>query len=111
MDNLHFPFGSYSEIASPTTAPLKWLTLRWVPSIREHTFETGEEEVVLDIFSGACTLNIRGEGGSANFPEIGSRQNVFSGRPTMAYIPRGSKVSLFAETEEFEGVLVSAPAR
>src|ERR1051326_4781281 len=111
MDQLHFPFRSNNEIVSPGTSPLKWLTVRWVPAGREHTFETGEDEVVLDIFSGACTLNIRGEGGSANFPEIGSRQNVFSGRPTMAYIPRGSKMHLFAETDEFEGVLISAPAR
>src|SRR5205085_2719368 len=28
----------------------------------------------------------------------------------MAYIPRDSRVSIFAETEEFEAVLISAPA-
>ncbi len=118
MPDLHIaarPAGSpVQEIVSPGTAPLKWLTLRLIRlsgSSPEYRFETGEEEAVLDIFGGMCTVNITARAGSATFPEIGGRQNVFAGRPTMVYIPRGAQVSISVDGETFEGALVSTPAR
>lgn len=118
MHNLHFPHrasnGPVTDIASPENAPLKWLRVRRIDlsaDSPEWVFETGEEEAVLDIFGGLCTVNIDGEGGDATFPEIGGRPNVFSGRPTMVYIPKGARLSLYAESPNFEAVLVSAQAR
>lgn len=118
MPGLHYPFRATKktvvEVVSPANAPLRWLRLRAL-RLTEHapewTFYTGEEEAVLDIFGGLCTVNISAEGASATFPEIGSRQNVFAGKPTMVYIPKEARVSLFAESEVLEGALISAPAR
>lgn len=116
MHDLHFPFhdvgGEVTELVSPETAPLHWLRvqlLRLGGKVCEYRFETGDREYVLDIFGGQCTVNISAKSGSATFPEIGERQNVFAGRPTMVYIPRDARVSIFGESETFEGVLISAP--
>lgn len=118
MQQLHFtrpanPEG-VREIAKPGVAGLKWLRVRYLELTEkspEWTFDTGEDEAALDIFSGLCSVNIRADSGSATFPEIGSRKSVFDGKPTMVYIPRESSVSIFAESPAFEGVVVSAPAR
>jgi 5-deoxy-glucuronate isomerase len=116
LPDLHFPFHDNGqevmELVSPETAPLQFLRvylLRLGGKVCEHRFETGDREYVLDIFGGLCTVNISAKTGSATFPEIGERQNVFAGRPTMVYIPRDARVSIFAESESFEGVLISAP--
>jgi 5-deoxy-glucuronate isomerase len=103
-----------SEMAGPSSAPLKWLTVSYLHLIHdkpEYLFSTGESEAVLDIFGGLCTVNIRTPDSTAAFPEVGGRVNVFAGKPTMIYIPRDSKVSVFAESASFEGVLISAPAQ
>lgn len=119
MAQLHFPHRPTgeraTEIVGPGSAPLRWLrvrALRLEERDPEWDFQTGEEEAVLDIFGGLCTVHIQTEGvGSATFPEIGGRPNVFQGKPTLVYIPKGARVSLFAESPAFEAVLVSAPAR
>jgi len=103
-----------NEIVSPGNAPLKWLRIQRIElsaRSQECAFETGEEEAVLDIFGGLCTVHIDGEAGKATFPEIGGRSDVFSGRPTMVYIPKGAQVSLYAESSSFQAILASASAR
>src|SRR5258708_3756277 len=107
------PALAVTEISSPSSAPLKWLSLSTIlleQSEPEYMFSTGDEEAVLDIFGGLCTVNIRGPQSSVTYPEIGGRLNVFGGKPTMVYIPRQSKVSIFAESPVFDGVIISAPA-
>jgi 5-deoxy-glucuronate isomerase len=118
MPDLHYPNEERGERVvervGPDTAPLKWLRvthLQLTAQQPEWSLETGEREAVLDIFGGHCTVNISAPSGSATFPEVGGRQNVFAGRPTMVYMPRDARVSIFAESPTFEGVLITAPAR
>ena len=118
MPDLHFPWPESGEpvveLVGPKRGPLKMLGLRMLQLTAqspESRFETGENEAVLDIFGGLCTVNISASAGSATFPEIGARQNVFAGRPTMVYIPKQARVSVFAESPKFEAALVTAPAR
>lgn len=118
MTGLHFPHSeqieSVREIVSPCRAPLKWIrarSLRLTERSPEWVFDTGPEEAVLDILAGTCTVNIHAEGGSVNYPEIGGRLSVFTGKPTMVYIPRNAAASIFAESALLEGALFSAPAR
>lgn len=66
---------------------------------------------MLDILAGRCTVRIIAEPFDAEFPDIGGRDHVFAGRPTMVYIPRGARVQIAAESPSFEGLLASAPAR
>src|SRR5579862_6438299 len=109
MRDLYFPYRvtgePVTEIAGPGNASLRFLRIRLLNLTEkrpEWDFDTGEEEVILDITGGLCTIHIRSQSGNAVFPEIGGRQNVFAGKPTVAYFPRGARVSLFAETPLFE---------
>lgn len=106
--------GPWTEIVSPQNAPLKWLrvgTVHLTAQSPEWTFETGDAEAALDIFGGLCTVNIHSSAGDATFPEIGKRAHVFAGKPTMVYIPRDSRVSLYAEGAVLDAALIFAPAR
>src|SRR5690242_8691848 len=104
MPQLHFPYREQrepvAELVGPENAPLQWLRMR---SIRltskapEWKFDLGSDEGVLDIFGGLCSVNIVSEGGNATFPEVGGRINVFAGKPTMVYLPRGSRGTIFCE--------------
>ena len=103
-----------TELVTPGTAPLRYITLRAIrlgAGDRTWTWETGGEEAVLDILAGRCTVEIRAEPFDAEFTDIGGREHVFAGRPTMVYIPRGASVRVTAESSGFEGLVASAPAR
>lgn len=117
MPTLHFPAAppalGVHTIASPNNAPLRFLrvqSIRLAAAAPEHIWETGREEQVLDILAGVCSLNVSSPHASASFPEIGARPSVFAGRPTMAYLPPGARVSLFAESPLLEAILISAPS-
>src|SRR2546428_13371522 len=80
------PARGVTEIAGPSSAPLKWLRLSSIlldQAEPEYLFSTGDEEAVLDIFGGLCTVNILGPQSSVTYPEIGGRMNVFCGKTTM----------------------------
>ncbi|MGC8666746.1 MAG: 5-deoxy-glucuronate isomerase [Chthonomonadales bacterium] len=103
-----------TELVSPVAAPLRYITLRRIrlgTGCSAWTWETGGEEAVLDVLAGRCTVQLEAEPFHAEFLDIGSREHVFAGRPTMVYIPRGGRVSVIAEGADFEGLLASAPAR
>src|SRR5258708_35553687 len=88
------------ERVSPRTAPLKWISFTQVvlsDEFPEWEFETGSNEAVIDIFGGHCTVEIDAGSKDATFPEIGNREDVFSGLPTMVYVPKDSRVRLHAE--------------
>jgi 5-deoxy-glucuronate isomerase len=57
--------------------------------------ETGEMEVVLIILGGKCS--VRGDG--FDFPNLGERADVFSGKPYTIYIPCGKKYSVTADSD------------
>ena len=117
MPSLHYPAIDTDDpvvkLVCHETAPLRWLNvyrLRLGGSLCEYEFETGDREWVLDILGGRCTVNIKAGAQSATFPDIGGRSNVFEGKPTMVYMPRDAAISIYAETDNFDGLLVSAPA-
>src|SRR2546430_9635792 len=100
---------SVVEIIGPESGT-QWLRARLIrlsAKQPEWTFQTGEEEAVLDILGGLCTVSIRSESGSDVYPEFGGRSSAFAGKPTMGYIPRRAGVSVFAESAAFEALLVS----
>jgi len=118
MPSLHLPArpraGVYTRICSPRSEPLRHIELGMLsiqdPAEEWHT-ETGEREMVIDVFSGKCTVRIEGPGGNAHFPEIGIRPTVFAGKPTLVYVPRESRVELFADQTPLTAAVAFAPAR
>jgi len=59
----------------------------------ELHFSTEGSEVCLVILEGSCDIKIDGK----TFSNLGSRANVFSGKPTAVYIPRNKRYSLIAK--------------
>lgn len=96
------------HIKSPGTAPglypivkrgegLKYISfsiLELGGSLREHTFETGDEEVSLDFFSGPVGIEAEGDFGRWT-AEVGARRSIADPHP-MAYLPPGARVTLRA---------------
>lgn len=102
------------ERVNPGNSPLKWITfsqLRLNDATPEWELDTGANEMVIDILGGHCTVHVDAGPLSATFPEIGQRADVFSGRPTMVYVPRDCRVRLFSEREGCDMALIAAPAQ
>ena len=95
----------YQTIVSPQNSDLKWLEFGrlFLSGIgREFSDNDEKREIALSIFSGKCDIEI--EGGQISekisYQEIGTRTDVFSGAPTMAYIPRGAKYTIRSQTKK-----------
>src|SRR4030095_1951918 len=74
---------------------LKYLSFAIVElggSLREHTFETDDEEVSLDFYTGPVEVQVEGPAGrwSATIP---ARKSIAELAP-MVYAPAGSKVTV-----------------
>ncbi len=73
--------------------------------------ETGVNEVVLTIFGGRCSLNIEGTTGQkARYQMIGDRVDVFSGKPTMIYLPKEVRYEVIAESPNLDVGICMAPS-
>lgn len=102
----------YTEIASPRTSSLRWITFgRLILNAdqRKYQAETGADELVIDVFSGTCTVKVSGAGGSATYT-AGGREDAFSGNPSMVYVPNGAQYTVECESGEAEVALFAAPA-
>src|SRR5690349_18074131 len=74
---------------------LKYLSFAIVElggSLREHAFDSGEEEICLDFYTGPVRVEVEGQQGrwSADVPGRASMQEAGS----MVYLPAGSRVKL-----------------
>ena len=77
---------------------LKYLSFTIVElggNLREHTFETGDEEVSLDFYTGPVTIAAEGDFGRWT-ESVPARPSIADAAP-MAYIPSGAKVTLKAD--------------
>jgi 5-deoxy-glucuronate isomerase len=72
-----------------------------------------KRETALSVFSGKCDIEIEeGETSEkASYQEIGKRADVFSGAPTMVYIPKGVKYTMKSNTGMLDIGIFKAPSR
>ena len=68
----------------------------------DYRGKTACREAVLTIFSGKCSVNIESPSRKATYEKIGQRSDVFSGRPTMIYVPMNTEYRVVAETAMVE---------
>jgi len=106
----------YQTIVSPENSELKWLEFgRLFLLSRGKKFSDIDEEreIVLNIFGGNCDVKIeKGQTSEkVSYQEIGGRADVFSGAPTMVYIPKGLKYTIESNTEVLEIGIFKAPSR
>ena len=106
----------YQIIVSPQNSDLKWLELGrlFLLGIGKEFSDIDEErETALSIFSGKCDIEIeQGERAEkASYQEIGKRDDVFSGAPTMVYIPKGLKYTIKSSSKALDIGIFKAPSR
>lgn len=106
----------YQTIVSPQNSDLKWLEfgrLFLSEAGKEFSDIDEEKETALSIFSGKCDIEIeKGQTSEkVSYQEIGGRADVFSGAPTMVYIPKGLKYTIESNTEMLEIGIFKAPSR
>jgi len=104
----------YDCIVSPRNSELKLIEFgRLFLSIEGEIYrgETGGNEAVLTIFGGRCSLNIEGiNGQTVRYEMIGERADVFSSKPTMAYLPREARYDVVAEAPSLNIGVSMAPS-
>lgn len=103
----------YTEIATPDNSLLEELQfgrLRLSTGGKPYEDQTANLEVVLTVLSGKADVEIESEGGVVLYQEIGERDDVFSGSPTLVYVPPQSSCRVSACSPHFDAVIAKAPA-
>lgn len=104
----------YQEICSPKNSELDLITfgrLVLAKAGESWNTDTGADEVALDILGGRVTVTIQSPAGPVVYEGIGERENMFGGKPATVYIPRNSKYTVKAESDNVDVAVMGAPAR
>jgi len=107
------PKKGYMPIVTPKNSELKYIEFGrlFLPEKGdEYKSETVNREVVLTIFEGVCTVEIKGISRKVSYKRIGDRPDVFSGKPTMVYLPINVEYKVTAETAMLDIGLSMAPS-
>ena len=99
----------YAPIASPQSMPLlRWMTVGrlGVVSGRPYSAHTGTHESVIDVLSGAVTLEVAGK----RELSLGNRSDPFSLGPTFICLPPQTSYSITSVTPTADLLVVEAPA-
>jgi 5-deoxy-glucuronate isomerase len=98
----------YVELASPATAPLRWMTVGrlGLAAARPYAAETSDEELVLALLGGTVSL----ETSAGRIERVGARADPFGGGPAFLCLPPGNSFQLAATTPEADLIVVRAPA-
>lgn len=91
----------YTRIVSPENSELKYIEFGRIflpEKDEEYRGKTEGREAVLTIFGGRCSLQIRTPAQEVIYDSIGGRRDVFSGKPTMVYLPPSTEYSITAES-------------
>jgi len=97
----------YTSIVSPENSELKYIEFGrlFLPEKNDdYKGKTGRYEVVLTIFGGKCSVQVRTATQEASYNSIGERLDVFSGKSTMVYLPPGAEYQVIAESTVEIGV-------
>jgi len=103
----------YTSIVTPENSELKYIEFGrlFLPDKGdEYRDKTRSREVVLTIFGGKCSIELESPSQKASYHMIGYRMDVFSGKPTMIYLPRNTDYSVIAESSMLEIGVSKAPS-
>lgn len=97
----------YTPIASPETAPLRWLSLGRLGLAMGHAYKdnTGEQEAVLDVLAGTVTLEIDGP----RQEHLGGRSDPFGAGPTLICLPPSTAYRVTSLGHTADVLIVRAP--
>lgn len=102
----------YQPIVAPGTMRFLDFARLELAKGEKYSGDTGERELVVDIFGGLAKVTIETSSGErATYESAGAREDVFSGPPAMVYIPIHSSFSVEAISPQFGAGLFTAPAK
>ncbi|MBZ5513267.1 MAG: 5-deoxy-glucuronate isomerase [Acidobacteriia bacterium] len=103
--------GGLQQVVAPGTMRFLDFARLTLAKGEKHTGETGSREYVLDVFSGCADMRIKsGSGDEHTFPSAGERADVFSGPPTMVFLPPHAAYEIEASTDNLDMGIFSAPS-
>lgn len=103
----------YNLIAGPSNTELELLELGQVMLKKDECYEctTGDREQVWSIFCGSADVKVKHSSGALNFPNCGSRQDIFSGKATGIYFSPGVSYSVRCKSLEFLAGVFTSPGK
>ena len=104
----------YNLIVGSENSGLKWLEFGRIFLPKQGVYQalSGNREECFSILNGECSVEISGSSFKAvRYTNIGVRDNVFSGKPTMVYIPREAEYKIVVESEMLHLGIFKAPSR
>lgn len=103
----------YTPICGPDNSPLKYIsfgTLQLDRGSVPYAAETGENEVVLDIFSGTADVSVEFQGETIRYKGLGGRESIFDGRPTLVCLPPNCAYAVKATSDKLDIAVSAGPA-
>ena len=103
----------YNFIVGPQNSPLKWLEFGRIYLPQEgdlYEDRSRDREIALCLLKGSCEVRLQGDFfDPLVYDNIGGREDVFSGRPTMVHVPPQVELEVLARTPEVELGVFKAP--
>src|SRR5436190_5811372 len=104
----------YQPTLTPANAPLAELSVGRIrldrKGVARHGGDTGNNEVLLHILVGQCTIEAGGPWGRQTFKQLGERVDVFSGLPTSLVLGPKTKYTVTPITRTIDIAVASLPA-
>jgi 5-deoxy-glucuronate isomerase len=99
---LVLPNSDQAELIHLTPQQAGWdylhVSVRRMHGGQAWEFDTAENELALVVLGGVCSVTSN----RGNFPHIGRRPDVFSGMPYSLYLPRRTKFTIQATSQDLE---------
>lgn len=102
----------FAPVLTPQNALLNELSvgrLRLDARRGAYVSETTNQETILHILVGQCTLEARGPWGRVAFRDLGERRDVFSGLPTAVVLGPSTEYTVIPTTPSFDAAIGSLP--
>ncbi|MFC1736390.1 5-deoxy-glucuronate isomerase [Candidatus Hydrogenedentota bacterium] len=101
----------YTAVVGGEDFPLKYLRMGRLflnGDVQSYEDNSGEDEIVMSVISGICTVHVDG---AEPWENVGDRESFFDGPPTMAYIPRHRNWHVRIVSDELHALMFRASAR
>ena len=103
----------YTHITGPDNSPLAFISfgkLQLKDTSAPYFANTAGNEVVLDILGGRADVTVNFQGKTIEYKNIGGRENMFGGRPTLVCLPPKTDYTVKALTEALDIAVSAGPS-
>ncbi len=104
--------GRLITLASPDlgTSVFLGLLMLTLEDAGSQAIETGGREHVMNVLAGECAVRIETAAGkTVCFDRVGSREDIFAGKPEMVYVPVDCRYEVICRKTPFDAAIYTAP--